>query len=156
VRAAHRWCDAYLAALNGFCVQSGELYLGTKWLGQKLRRLGRDDLVERYREALYLPGRAGEAAEYGARVSSWLDEVVDGVGLPADPVLVCTPADGVETWRANGRVLVHRHGLRGVQLTGDPGASPASWTGRRAEVTAEQLALIDEGLVWLSAREDQA
>lgn len=155
IQAAQCLCDAYLAVLNGVSVAEGELYLGAKWLGAKLRRLGRAELIDRYRRALQVPRSRAEVTGYRAVLTPLVDAAIDAWELPSDPWIALTAGEAVTTWRAKGRVLVHRAGLRGVELSEDARkvADPLPWSGRVSEVGPEQRALVDEGLVWLSVLE---
>ncbi|MFQ6327379.1 AMP-binding protein [Nocardia sp. CWNU-33] len=42
--------DGLLQAMKGWAARHGESYLETKWLPQQLDRIGRDDLIDRYRD----------------------------------------------------------------------------------------------------------
>ncbi|GHE29816.1 hypothetical protein GCM10017673_35720 [Streptosporangium violaceochromogenes] len=152
--AAQALCDAFRAALNGVCAEAGHLYMAEKWVGAKLRDVSREDLVARLNRAYRIPVDAGEAVAYLALVSGWLEETTAAWELP-EPWVTLWPAEGVERWRVNDRLLIHRYGLRGVEFPAGAGGVPPElpWTGRAGEVPEEHLSLIKEDLVWLSVTE---
>jgi hypothetical protein len=155
--AALRSCDAATAALDALASAGGQVYVGHKWLGLKLERLGRADLVEAYARLLDLPVTVSEVPAYQAAAEELIHRLTADDPLPDDPFVTLTPADGTTSWQVQDRVLVHRWGLRGVELTSrDAGADPKlAWTGRVSELPNDLQALIEEDLVWISVSENR-
>lgn len=155
--AALRYCDAATAALDAVATAAGETYVGHKWLGLKLARLDRPALTDAYAALLDLPTTAAEVSAYGRRVEALVADLTADRPLPADPFVRLTPGDGAGAWQVQDRVLVHRWGLRGVELgTGDAGADPKlDWTGRVSELPVDLRLLIEEDLVWMSVSGDR-
>ena len=157
--AAHRYSDAGLAALDAHATAAGQAYVGPKWVGVKLERLGRKDLIDHYHRLLDTPLSAAGCDRYLAEVDEILAELSAGWHLPDDPVVTLTPADGLTAWTAHGdRGLLHRWGLRGVEGPRswvDPIGSPDwSWSGRLSEMDDELRLLCRGDLVWITAQED--
>ncbi len=154
---AMRYCDMVTAALDAFATANGETYVGHKWLGIKLERLDRPELVEAYRRTLDLPVTAGEVGAYRDFAEELVSRLTADDPLPEDPFVRLTPADGTTNWQVHDRVLVHRWGLRGVELsTRDIGADPKlSWTGRVSELPDDLRVLTEEDLLWLSVSKER-
>ncbi|MBT0770043.1 hypothetical protein KIH74_13980 [Kineosporia sp. J2-2] len=154
--AAVRWCDAATAALDVVATEAGQTYVGPKWLGLKLERLGRADLVAEYAALMDLPLREREVAAYRDRAEGLITRLTAHRPLPDDPLVTVRLAEGTSTWRVHDRALVQRWGLRGVELAAaDPAADPnLSWSGRVSAVTPDLRRLIEQDLVWLSVHEE--
>ena len=155
--AAQCYCDAGLAVLTTLAAQAGEPYVGTKWLGLKLDRMGATDLLGDYDRYLTLPTTPAQAPDYLA----WAEEAIAArtadLGLPADPVIGIAPAPGVEIWQVRQRHLVHRFGLAGLELEPEPGelvADALTWSGPLSQLSGASRALVRNQLVWLAVLED--
>ncbi|MDG4807568.1 hypothetical protein O7634_12480 [Micromonospora sp. WMMD1120] len=153
--AAVRFGDAATAALDAYATAGGEAYIGHKWLGLKLERLGRTDLLDAYHRLLDLPTSAEQLPEYRDHAEQLVARLTVEQPLPDDPYVTLTPAEGATTWQVHDRVLVHRWGLRGVELVdGDAGADPKlAWTGQVSALPADLRLLTEEDLVWMSVSE---
>lgn len=155
--AAQRWCDAGLAALDALATDAGEAYVGSKWVGVKLERLGRTDLSDAYRRLLDTPTTVADCPRYHDAARAMLGELT-APWAPADPVVTVSAADGLAAWVGLGeRALLHRYGLSGVEC---PPAlareltDPAwSWCGRLSKLDDDLRTLAGAGLLWLTARE---
>jgi len=163
--AAQRYCDAGLAALDAVAAAAGEAYVGTKWLGLKLTRLGRCDLLADHTRFLSLPRSPAEAPDYVAWARGALDALTAGWAGPAEPVVHVTPAPGTQVWKVRSSYLVQRLGLAGLELTpnapgapGAPGGPTAAaavdgvmtWSGPVSALPEETRELLLAGLLWLA------
>ncbi len=155
-----RYCDAGLAALNVLAAHAGEPYPNSKWLGLKLARLGWADLATVYDEFLDLPTAPCDAIGYLDRARARLDELSARLSLPDDPVVALTPAQGVEVWKVQNRHLVHRWGLRGVELTpqqpDERVVAELTWSGRLSTMNDSARSLVANGMCWLACWESAA
>jgi hypothetical protein len=155
--AAQRCAEAGIACLNWIAAAAGEPYVGQKWTGPKLERIGRQDLVELFSDFLVIPYEPAEISDYLKKTRAALDELTDGWELPSDPVVVLSPAAGVESWKVRDRHLVHRWGLRGVEVTTAESASwvsdQLSWRGPMSALPELSGRFVADGLVWLAIEE---
>ncbi|MGF7235306.1 MAG: hypothetical protein ACQSGP_10165 [Frankia sp.] len=156
--AAQRYCDAGLAVLDCIAAQGDEAYVGTKWLGLKLHRIGRDDLLERYDRFLALPPRADDAGDYLSSAATDIAGLTADWGLPDDPVVCVAPAPGTEVWKVRNQHLVQRWGLYGLELSPDsaeePVADAVTWSGRLSSLPDATRQLLLGGLLWLAVVEE--
>jgi hypothetical protein len=151
--AAQRRCDAVLAALQYRAARAGQLYMGAKWLSEKLRLAEDAEGLELLRIALRTPTIERETVAY----VSWCDALLDEVLLSGDRGLVAQLwyAPGTRVRTLDGRTLVSRWDLRGVELHGTslPGVQLQEpiWAGPLdALPDADLLALFVEDMLWLS------
>ncbi|WP_163511855.1 hypothetical protein [Fodinicola acaciae] len=155
--AAQRFCEAGIACLNGIAAAGGEPYVGQKWTGPKLARIGRPDLVEVFSDLLAVPYEPGQVSDYLKRTRAIVDDLSAGWSLPVDPVVVLSPAAGVQTWKVRDRHLVHRWGLRGIEVsTAEPAmwiSEQLNWRGPVSELPPLAERLVADGLVWLAIEE---
>jgi hypothetical protein len=155
--SAQRCAEAGIACLNGIAAAAGEPYVGQKWTGPKLDRIGRPDLVETFSDLLAVPYEPADIAAYLTKTRSTLDQLTAEWHLPADPVVVLSPAAGVQAWKVRDRHLVHRWGLRGVEVTTTESASwvddHLGWSGPVSALPELCGRFVADGLVWLAIEE---
>jgi hypothetical protein len=159
--AAQRCCDAALAVLESLAAQGGELYVGPKWIGAKLRRLAVPEYVRAFERVIDLPTTSAEANDYMREVGDLMSELTSDHPLPTDPDVALNRLPGVQRWEVRGRVLVQRWGLRGVELGDDSDIDHASddgvlWRGRISKLSGAALAIAEQDLAWLSVEEGVA
>ncbi|MFQ6396788.1 AMP-binding protein [Nocardia sp. KC 131] len=133
--------DGLLQAMKGWAARRGESYLETKWLPQQLDRIGRDELIDRYRSSSAVTfddqarkivdadtgglddDRVGLLTEQQTWAQVW--ELAAELGVPAvvdDPHQVLfARRPRVTTWAIGGRVHVIRDD-RDVLVLSDPAA----------------------------------
>lgn len=145
--SAQRYCDAGLSALNAVAAEAGEFYVGVKWLGLKLDRLGRDDLVAAHTALLDTPIHLDEVPDYRDRAETLLADLTGDWRQPAHPTVVLSAGPGYDVWSVQGRALAHRWGLRGVELD-EPVHLP--WRGSADRLDESLRDLVEHNLVWLS------
>ncbi|MCU1496885.1 MAG: hypothetical protein JWM47_838 [Acidimicrobiales bacterium] len=153
VLSAHRWGEAALAALEHRAATRGELFFGTKWLGERLRRVGDGDGLRSLEVVLRWPDAGAEAA-YVDRCRALVD---DELGPPPPALcLAVYAATGIERFELAGRVVISRWGLRGRQFDQLDGAYRAGedepwWQGAFGEPLPDDLReLVQDDLCWLS------
>jgi hypothetical protein len=155
VLGAQRRCDAVLAALQHRAARAGQLYMGAKWLAEKLRNVGDSDGIELLRAALRTPATDTEVGAYAAWADSVLDELLPATGADGRLVAQLWHAPGTRVRTLDGRTLVSRWDLRGVELKGTPlprvQPDEPVWEGPLDEAPdADVLALFAEDMFWLS------
>lgn len=153
--AAHRYCDAQLAALEGSAVEAGQLYVGPKWLAAKLERLGDGRLTAAFWDAVATPLSVDEFARYQMRAESALADLTEGDPLPREARLRLTPGTGLRTEQVGAHRLVHRHGIRGLAFTADSPLAALTfegtiWEGPESDLPDDMRLLACEDLAWLS------
>jgi len=148
--AAQKAAEAVIAGLDRRCALAGECYFKSKFIGDKLRRLGDERGLAWARQALFLPVTLAESADY----VRWADEVVDTLLADVDTRgwrLRLVPAAGV-VWHSFGReTLVSRWSMRTVAVDADsPAATAQSWDYGLAEPWHPDVAgLFAEVMLWL-------
>lgn len=156
--ACLRYCDAGLAALNLVAALAGEPYPSTKWLGPKLARSGQEELCRCLGEFLDVPAGVEGSTAYLSRARAALAALTSDLPIPDDPTVGLTPAPGVDVWQVRDRHLVHRFGLRGVELSSDVTApavtAELNWSGRLSELGDVARLLAANGLVWIACWEE--
>jgi hypothetical protein len=154
--AGQQYCDAGMAALEALAAAAGELYVGPKWIGAKLARSGTAAQREAYRALLDLPVTDVEVAGYAKLAEELIIELAGPTALPDDPTVVLTLQPDVTVHRVHDRVLVHRHGIHGLELRDTNVVFPSDgviWRGLASALDGDRLALAMRGLVWLTAIE---
>ncbi|GIH04903.1 hypothetical protein Rhe02_29700 [Rhizocola hellebori] len=152
--AAHRYCDAGLALLNARVTAAGEAYFGPKWVAAKLARLDDQAGLAVYERLLAVPGDGAALPSYVDRCEELL-ESLSAIGPESPQVhLVASYAPGVNVFRANGRTLVSRWMMRGVEFAGPlPQAAMSAggpiWAGRLTELPSWLRALLVADMAWL-------
>lgn len=154
--AAQRGYDAGMAALESAVSSLGEAYTGPKWIGAKLRRVGDPDLLEAYHRLVRVPVSGPDSAAYLAEVGRMVTRLRAVAPLPEDPHVAVAPHEGVERTVAHGRVLLHRHGARGVS-SDDPGLGVVDERGLLFDGPVSAMpdpvrTLLTENLAWLTVR----
>nr|MDT0665744.1 hypothetical protein [Micromonospora sp. DSM 115978] len=139
--------------------QADEPYVGTKWLGLKLQRLGRNDLLAEYDRFLAVPTNLAETDRYLSWAASSLAGLTVEANLPQDPSVHLSPAPGTEVWKVRQQHLVHRWGLAGIELEPEDPAEPVeealTWSGPLSELTDVHRQLLLGGFVWLAVTDEE-
>jgi hypothetical protein len=155
--AAHRACDAGLAAVESLVSPLDEAYTGAKWIGAKLRRVGDPALESAYERLMRLPLTAAEAMSYLDDAEQTVAMLLAAVPLPEDPSITVSLREGTERVTALGNVFMHRYGSRGVQSTdpafGVPGEDGLLFSGPVSALPGTVRVLLTEGLAWMTVRE---
>jgi hypothetical protein len=152
--AAHRYCDAGLALLNARATAAGEAYFGPKWVAAKLARLDDQAGLAVYERLLAVPADGAELPSYVDNCEQLLASLSPIGPESAQVHLVASYAPGVKVFRANGRTLVSRWMMRGLEFQGSlpkPAMSTDApiWTGRLADLPSWLRALLVADMAWL-------
>ena len=150
--SAQRWSEAVLASLEARAAAAGELFFGTKWLPEKLRKLDDENGEAALRTALGPPVDGRYASAYAASCERVLREQLDepnGLGVQL------WLAPGVTARTVRGSTVVSRHDLRAIEVdtASLPGAETAEpiWAGMLDETPpAGVLALFTADMTWTS------
>lgn len=147
--AAHRYCDAGMALLNARATAAGECYFGPKWVAVKLTRLADNEGLAVYDRLLGLPAAESDLPSFMDNAERLLGALADHD--PEDVTLVASYAPGVKLWRANGRTLVSRWMMRGLEF-GEPlprdGDGPI-WRGCFGDLPPWLHELLLHDMAWL-------
>ncbi|WP_069167595.1 AMP-binding protein [Nocardia altamirensis] len=99
--------DGLLQAMKGWAARCGESYVETKWLPQQLDRIGKDDLIDRYRDltdpAVLTANDAGWTQLLDLATALGVTDVADD----PDQILFAR-VPGVTTWTIGDRLHVIR------------------------------------------------
>lgn len=151
--AALKAGEALIHALDRRCARAGEPYFRWKWLGEKLRRLGDEQGLARFRLAVAPPVAAADCAAYARDVDALVTDLLadlDTTGWRAHLV----PAPGTTRHPFGAETLVTRWSLRTVAVETDSVAATAeSWDHALDEPWAEDVTgLYVEDMLWLGIR----
>jgi hypothetical protein len=125
--AAQKAAEAMVAALDRRSALAGECYFKSKFVGEKLRRLGDEQGHAWARQALFLPVTVAESAGYVRRADDVVDELLADVDTRGWRLRL-TPAAGVVRHGFGRETLVSRWALRAVAVTADsPAVTAESW-----------------------------
>jgi hypothetical protein len=152
--AAHRYCDAGLALLNARATAAGETYYGPKWVAAKLARLNDQAGLAVYERLLAIPGDGAELPSYVDACEELLASLSPVVPESEEVRLMVSYAPGVKVFRANGRTLVSRWMMRGLEFRGSlPTAALSTdgpiWTGTAGALPPWLRELLAADLAWL-------
>jgi hypothetical protein len=149
--ASQQWCDAALAALEARAAMAGQLFFGTKWLPEKLRKLGDGESLAVLRAALRVPLEPGAAAAHAECCDAVVDECAGGTSSLAAQLWY---APGVNRRALRGSALVSRYDLRAVETKEalpDTGRSDPLWEGGIDERPPEAIRqLFVHDMTWMS------
>lgn len=148
--AAQKAAEAMVCALDRRSALAGERYFKSKFVGEKLRRLGDDQGVAWARQALFLPVSVAESADYVRRA----DEAVDALLADVDTGgwrLRLVPAAGAVRHAFGRETLVSRWSMRTVAVDADsPAVTEQSWDYGLTEPWHPDVAgLFAEDMLWL-------
>jgi hypothetical protein len=151
--AAQRQYEAVLAAFEGRAAAAGQLHYGSKWIGEKLRRLGDRAALDALGSIVRAPTAASEAAGHLARGQAILDEFRrrDLRDLAAQFWYL----PGVAARELDARTFVTRWEMRGFELRGStprvPKVAEPIWQGGIEETLPPNIqSLFTEDMLWLS------
>jgi hypothetical protein len=152
--AAERYCDAGIALLHARATMAGEPYFHRKWVAAKLERLGDGTGLSHYRRLLTRPLPDEDPRPYLQGAEEILTSLSavhpDSPGLR----LCATYAPGATVLRFNGRALVSRWVMRGMECDDavvppvPPDGAPI-WEGSLARLPGWLADLCRADLVWL-------
>jgi predicted nucleotidyltransferase len=151
--AAVRVFESVLAALESRAAAAGQSHYGPKWLSEKLRALNDRCGLDALRAVMRVPSNDRDAADYMARCATILDTVRTAHAGRLAAQLWYLP--GVRVHELDGRTLVSRWNLRGVELSArmPPATTPREpiWQGS-LDISPPPgvLPLFVEDMTWLS------
>jgi hypothetical protein len=121
--AGQRLCDAVLAALEARAARTGQLSWGTRWLPERLRRMGDTEGLMLMRQALRLSCDMLDDASWTGQRDILTELSRDAIQFPhAQLRLEWLP--GVEVHRVGNCSVASRWALRAIELPDVPLADP--------------------------------
>ena len=148
--AAQKAAEAMVAALDRRSALAGERYFKSKFVGEKLRRLGDEQGMAWARQALFLPVSRADSAGYVRRADDVLGALLADVDTRGWRLRLM-PAAGTVRHDFGRETLVSRWSMRTVAVEADsPAVTEQSWDYGLAEPWHPDVAgLFVEDMLWL-------